>query len=126
MSKPVRDVLLPALTHQELMTLWAGLRMIQCALNVRGDGGFEVNREQVVKQEHFEEVPPLTNQQIDKLIDRFSLGPHNVEQRQTALKQGHKALRGLSNDAVSNALRAMVNAFDCWPDNPKKTNPPKG
>ena len=110
-SPKKKDVILPRMTYSEVATVMAALRVLEKIQNA-GDNGLEkFSLGDVREMEHFEETPPLTAAQIDRLVRRINVGPSNVGQRTAALKRARVALRHVNHNETRAALVAMVAAY---------------
>lgn len=96
-----KDVSLPWVTYAEVATILAALRVFQ--------RGLEADSEAHSDMEHFEDVRPLTADEIDELCERINTYPTTPQI--TALREARKALWSHSNDAERDALATMVKAF---------------
>jgi hypothetical protein len=106
-----KDVIPPRMTYSEVATVMAALRIVEKILNAGGRGSQEFSVADLHEMEHFEETPPLTAAEIDRLVFRINVAPANVDQRAAALRRARLALRHTNHPETRAALADMVAAF---------------
>lgn len=72
-----KDVILPHVTYSEVVTVMAALRVFEKILKAdeKGKGYEQFSADDLREMEHFEEAPPLTPAEIERLVRRITIGP---------------------------------------------------